>query len=73
MPDEITMRIVKVGDHAHLGGPGPLAGLGVTILSIDEEWVAVDAGQYGEIGCPIDDLVIHEDGPCPTQTDRNEP
>jgi hypothetical protein len=61
MADEkpIVIKVVKVGDRVHLpDDQGPLAGLAVTVLAIDEEWVTVDAGRYGHVGCPIDDLVV---------------
>lgn len=61
---KVVMKIVSVGDHVHLGRPGPLAGYGVTVIAIDEEWVTVNAGKYGEIGCPIDDLVVPDCAHC---------
>jgi hypothetical protein len=59
-----------VGDRVYLpkrGIPGPvgdaITGTPGRVDSIDDGWAMVDRGDWGQFGCPLDDLSPADDYP----------
>lgn len=52
------MNLPAKGDRVYLPARfGMLAGYVGRVASVDGDWAMVDLGDYGEIGCPVGDLI----------------